>query len=391
VDGLEVDSEGAGSRDGAGAYRGRRLSALPTIYDVAAKAGVSIATVSRVLNDQEAIRPLTRDRVLKAVRELSYVPDGAAKGLSRGHKHVVGLMFANTPADDDLSSEEELNLLFTDSVIRGAEWSANRLGYSLLLSGIPAGADRLRAVRALSAKVDGLILLDRVVAESQVSSLTKRCPVVLLAGSGRCADALTVRADNEGGMRAVAEHLVNEHGRRRAWFVAAYPDSPDSAIRAAAFCSAMADLGGDCDAADVLSADWTASGAARVLQQRLTAGGELPAAIACANDQMAIGAVHALTAASVRVPEDVAVIGFDDIQVARYLTPPLTTVRQPSRELGASAVDSLVGAVRGRALTPHAAGVAHHPAYARRPVDVVLPTQLVIRNSCGCPTPREAI
>jgi LacI family transcriptional regulator len=340
----------------------------PTIYDVANEAGVSIATVSRVLNGFEQTRAATRDRVLAAVRELGFVPNGAARGLSRGSKRILGLVFAHTPADDDLLAEEEGSLLFTDSIVRGAEQSAERQGYSLLLSG--AGGehgDHAASVNALTGKTDGLILLDRVLPERRLAAIGKRFPLVLLAGSGRCRSALTVRVDNEGGMRAVADHLLVGHGLRRMAFVSGFADSPDSAARSAAFRQAVSVHGGALEPVDCLAADWTSSGAAR---------GVVPEAIVCANDQMAVGAMYALEAGGLRVPEDVAVVGFDDVPLARHLSPPLTTVRQPTRQLGAVAVDSLVALLDG--VTP-----------AKR--DIVLPTELIVRGSCGCVVDADAM
>lgn len=349
----------------------------PTIYDVANEAGVSIATVSRVLNGFEQTRAATRDRVLAAVRELGFVPNGAARGLSRGSKRILGLVFAHTPADDDLLAEEEGSLLFTDSIVRGAEQSAERQGYSLLLSG--AGGehgDHAASVNALTGKTDGLILLDRVLPERRLAAIGKRFPLVLLAGSGRCRSALTVRVDNEGGMRAVADHLLVGHGLRRMAFVSGFADSPDSAARSAAFRQAVSVHGGALEPVDCLAADWTSSGAARAVQQRLAVGGVVPEAIVCANDQMAVGAMYALEAGGLRVPEDVAVVGFDDVPLARHLSPPLTTVRQPTRQLGAVAVDSLVALLDG--VTP-----------AKR--DIVLPTELIVRGSCGCVVDADAM
>jgi LacI family transcriptional regulator len=346
----------------------------PTVYDVAKHAGVSIATVSRVLNGHDQIRPETRERVLSAVRDLRYVPNGAARSLSQGLKRILGLVFAHTPGEDALVAMEETSLLFTDTVIRGAEWSADRHGYSLLL--MSAGLTRPDHGASLGefiGKVDGLILLDRVLREDRVVPLTKRVPVVLLAGSGRSRSAVTVRCDNEGGMRALAKHLVGDHGLRRTAFVAGFAESPDNAARGGTFASAVTELGGTCEPLHSLSADWTASGAAGVMQRRLESQRKLPEVIACANDQMAMGVIYALAAAGFRVPEDVAVTGFDDIAVARYMSPPLTTIRQPSSELGAIAIDSLVKQLGGVDV----------------PRDVVLATKLILRRSCGCRTASE--
>ncbi|MCU4186726.1 LacI family transcriptional regulator [Acidiferrimicrobium sp. IK] len=342
----------------------------PTIYDVADRAGVSIATVSRVLNGHTNLRAATRQRVMDAVGELKFVPNGAARGLSQGLKKVVGIVFDGVPATDDLLSVEEETLLFSDSIVRGAEAGASQLGYSLLLNSAGGSSgDPERTINGLTGKVDGLILLDRVLPERRVAPLAKRIPMVLLAGSGRTRSAVTVRVDNAAAMADVAAHLVSGHGFRRLAFVSGLAASPDSTTRAQSFVASVTELGGTVQPLEAWAADWTSGGAARATRQWLESGGELPEGIACANDQMAIGVMHVLAGAGVKVPEEVAVVGFDDIPVVRHLSPALTSVRQPSRQLGATAVEVLVGLVEGR------------PPASR---DIVLPTQLQIRGSCGC-------
>lgn len=351
----------------------KTADSAPTIYDVAKRAGVSIATVSRVLNGHEQIRATTGERVQAAVRELGFVPNAAAQGLSKGLKRIVGLVFANSWWEDDPHSVEESSLLFADELIRGAQVSADRHGYSLLLlsSGV-THRGRGISFSDVIGKVDGLVLLDRVVRQERVGPIAKRVPVVLLAGSGRSRTATTIRVDNAGGMQALAEHLLLGHGMRRLAFLSGLHESPDSEARAASFARAVEEFGGSCELSDTLSADWTSLGAARAVKRRLAERRRLPEVIVCANDQMAIGALHAAVTAGLHVPEDVAIVGFDDIPVARYLSPPLTTVRQPIRHLGAAAVESLVQRLQGRETVR----------------DVVLPTKLVVRRSCGCePSP----
>lgn len=348
--------------------------APPTIYDVADRAGVSIATVSRALNGHSYLRPETRERVLLAVRELRFVPNGSARGLSSRMKRILALVFVRLPVESDLMVLEQESLLFTDSVIRGAEYTAQRLGYSLLLSGVGDG-DPGRIVEGLTGQADGLILQDRVLADRRVAPLAKRFPTVLLSGSGRSRSASTVRVDNRSGMEEVAEHLVVVHGHQRVAFFGGIADSPDSSTRERAFTDAVGRRGAQCVSGPAWSADWTSTGARRAMEVLLAAGEKLPQAIVCANDQMAIGVMHALGRAGVAVPGDVAVTGFDDIPVARHLHPTLTTVRQPSQQLGATGVEVLVSMVEGT---------------ARSGQDVVLPVGLRVRGSCGCsPPPAE--
>jgi LacI family transcriptional regulator len=344
-------------------------SNTPTIYDVAERAGVSIATVSRALNGHDYMRPATRELVLQAVRDLRFVPNGAARGLSSGSKKVLGLLFVRLPPPNDLLEVEQESLLFTDSVIRGAELSAHNQGYSLLLGGVDDDGRDRTAINALISKCDGLIMLDRTVPERRVSAVAKRIPTVLLAGSGRSRSAVTVRVDNSGAMHQMAEHLCLVHGLKRWAFLSGFANSPDSVTRFEGFAAGAAEFGAQIEDDAVWTSDYTSVGAVNVIRKRMAGGKALPQAIACANDQAAIGAVYGLQQAGIRVPEDIAVTGFDDISVSRHVSPPLTTVRQPSQQLGSAAVDALLNLVDGK---------------GDDPTDVVLPTRVVIRASCGC-------
>jgi LacI family transcriptional regulator len=340
----------------------------PTIYDVAERAGVSIATVSRALNGHSYLRVETRERVLQAVRDLNFVPNNAARGLSSGSTRVLGLLFIRSSGADEILELEQESLLFTDSVIRGAELSAYKCGYSLLLSGVDCG-DSSPDVSALTGKCDGLIVLDRVLSERRVAPLAKRIPTVLLAGSGRSRSAITVRVDNAVPSHQLAEHLVVHHGYRRVAFLSGFADSPDSVARLAEFRLRATECGAIVEDDPLWSSDYTATGAVQAVERRLAAGRPLPEAIACANDQAAIGVIHGLQRAGVLVPRDIAVTGFDDIPVGRHMSPTLTTVRQPTQQLGSAAVNALVKLIED-------------PAQSQR--EIVLPTRVIIRASCGC-------
>jgi len=346
------------------------VASQPTIYDVAELAGVSIATVSRALNPFASIRPSTREKVLAAMDELQFVPNAVARGLSSGKHWIIGLVFMHVRTDDKFLAVEEASLVYTDMVIRGAEARAASHGYSLLLCS--AGEDHPSGVtplQALTGSVDGVIVLDRVLEDQSLADLARRLPVVLLAGKGESDVAVTVRVDNEQGMRSLAEHLYVVHDITRVGFVSGFDDSPDSAARMTSFERAITALGGTMRDEDVLHADWTAAGAHDAMQARLALDEPLPRAFACANDQLAIGAINALNANGLRVPEDIVVTGFDDISLTRYLNPPLTTVRQSSSLLGAVAVDALVATLDGDLDVERT---------------IVLPTELVVRGSCGC-------
>lgn len=346
-----------------------------TIYDVARHAGLSIASVSRVLNGRDNPRQETRDRVLRSVAALGYVPDGAARALSNRLKEVVGVVLRRvTSPDDGLFADEDESLLFADMINREVEIAAHRRGFDLLMSSVSV-TDRNSRQRifGVAGKCDGLILHDRVLTETDIERLAARTSVVTLAGVPT-EESVNLRGDNVAGMRDLARHLVVDHGYRSVAYLAGHADSPDNLARLDSFAETAVAAGATCDRDPVWQGNYMASGGAAAVHAVLAAGHELPRAIACANDQAALGVIRALAEHGLRVPTDVAVTGFDDIPVARLLHPPLTTVRQPIRQLGATAFDVLHKLINGN---------------TRPGLEVVLPTKLVIRESCGCDGTRE--
>ncbi|MGA7834382.1 MAG: LacI family DNA-binding transcriptional regulator [Acidimicrobiales bacterium] len=349
----------------------------PTIYDVAKHAGVSIATVSRALNSKSSVRPATRAKVFAAMEELAFVPNAVARRLSKGKHWVLGLVFTHAPLDDGPPAVEEASLLYTDIVIRGAESRAAAMGYSLLLRSTgPSRPEGMMSLMNLTGTVDGLIVLDQILTDTEANDLARRIPLVLLAGRGDSTSAMTVRVDNENAMISLAEHLVGVHGVERAGFVSGFDESPDSLAREVAFRTAIERLGGVVAYRDVLKADWTSGGGAAAMRQRMSLAAPMPEVFACANDQMAVGVIYALNEGGLTVPGDVAVTGFDDITLTRYFSPPLTTIRQSGNLLGEKAVDALVGVLDGAESVTHS---------------LVLPTQLVVRRSCGCTEDGETL
>jgi LacI family transcriptional regulator len=351
--------------------------AQPTIYDVARHAGVSIASVSRVLNGRRNPLPDTRERVMRAVAELGFIPDGAARALSARLKEVIAVVIRRPPLStpgDSLFEDEEESLQFPDLINRGIEIAAQQRDFNLLIGSVQAGAhDDSRRIFALARKSDGLILHDTVLAPAQLERLSRHVPVVTLAGKATPSTA-NVRGDNLAGMRAVARHLITGHGYRTLAYLSGYRDSPDSQARYAALAQEAAAAGASLAEGTQWQGNYSAAGGARVISRLLAAGEPLPRAIACANDQTALGVIHALTSHGIAVPGDVAVTGYDDIPVARHLRPQLTTVRQPMQELGAIAFETLYEMIGG--------GSAGR--------DIVLPTRFIRRTSCGCPATPDA-
>ncbi len=354
--------------DGAG----RKATAPLTIYDVARHAGVSIASVSRVLNGHATPRPETRDRVLRAVAELGFVPDGAARALSSRLKEIIAVVYRRAPfgpPDDPVFEDESENLAFVDVINRGVQIAAQHRGFDLLLSSVEVD-DHTPGPRIanLAGKSDGMLLHDRVLTPSGIVRLADRVPVVTLAGTPTRA-SVNISGDNIGGMRDLIKHLIEVHHCASIAYLSGHADSPDSVARARVVRETAAEYDVRVIAGPHWTGEYSAAGGARVIRTLLDSGVAMPDAIACANDQTALGVLHALHERGYHVPGEVKVTGFDDIPVARHLVPQLTTVRQPIQDLGAMAFDVLYSMISGE-----------------RPDErqLVLPVQVVVRGSCGC-------
>jgi LacI family transcriptional regulator len=366
------------------------VAGKPTVYDVAAHAGVSIATVSRVLTRPDDVRASTQERVLAAVRELRYVPSGSARGLASRRTGVLGLFLPGVDAVEDLSDPAidadrpvEVRLdparpgqrlgadLYFEAVLRGCELEAWRQGFSLMISvGRGRSPESLEiALSDLAGKVDGLAVIAQSAPHDVLKRIGDSIPVVYLAGqrSGDDFDHITVR--NREGMRALTEHLIDAHGIRDPMYLTGPFDSPDDAERYGGFAEALEGRGINPTALPVLHGEFSRE-RARAVAADLIAGGRLPRALVCANDQMALGVLDALGAAGLRVPDDVIVTGFDGIDDGTRSTPRLTTVRQPMLELGRAAVRAMVARLNAPDLAP---------------VNTELPVTVLLRESCEGP------
>ncbi|GAB3454599.1 LacI family DNA-binding transcriptional regulator [Kineococcus endophyticus] len=360
----------------------------PTVYDVADRASVSIATVSRVLRTPDAVREATRERVLDAVRDLGYVPSGNARALAGRKTGVIGLCF---PGHDALEEEDrpapELtdgvrvvddrrrgaapqspNLYF-DEVLRGAEVEAWRRGFALMVAA-GRGPARDVIVNDIAGRVDGLAVLARTVSDDLLVHVARRLPVVLLADAARTGaeppDGLDhVSVDNAAGMQALVTHVVERLGVRDLVYVAGPADSPDDAERQRGLFAALDAAGLDRAVVEHVRGDFRRDTGDAAVADLL--GRRVPRALVCANDQSALGALDALRRRGLRVPDDVYVTGFDGLDVGRFTEPPLTTVAQPMAELGRAAVRAVVD----RLADPGA------PLLSSR-----LPVQVLLRESC---------
>jgi LacI family transcriptional regulator len=358
---------------GATAMRQARRDAtsVVTLYDVASAAGVSTATVSRVVHGLDRVRESTRARVLEVIEELGYVPDGAAQSLSRRRKHVIGLVCVERKALKLQYDIESMSLLFYDEILRGVEGRIRHQNWSLLITYLEEGNNPdLPRLLSLSGKVDGLLIGEGIVPSPFLSKLAERLPVVVIAGNPRERSADVVTADNRSGAAALVTHLIEVHGRRRLYYVDGPPTAPDARERRRALMHVLRGRP-DCQLVGSSQGIFSVGSGEEAGQQMLSISrGRLPDAVVCANDQMAIGMLQALNAADVRVPDDIAVVGFDDIFPGSLCDPPLTTVHQPMRLLGERACTRLLDRIARPSL--------------RQKVET-LPTELVLRSSCGCP------
>lgn len=314
----------------------------PTVYDVAARAEVSIATVSRVLTAPDSVKPATREKVVAAVRELGYVPSASARGLAARRTNVIGLFVpghdevvpriepgqgTDVPVVVDNADAPDAENLYYDEVLRGAELEAGHRGFALMIAS--GSGERLeKLVTDLAGRVDGLAVLEGTVPTELLDRVSRRIPVVVLGGAGSDDRFDHVASNNGPGMRALADYLVGR-GAQSFVYVAGPEGVADDEERFSGFCQVVPR-----GAVAVHRGDFTRAGGRRVAESLES----LPDAIVCANDQMALGVLDVLGERGILVPEKVQVTGFDGIVAGRHSRPTLTTVHQPMSELGRAAV-----------------------------------------------------
>lgn len=303
----------------------------PSLGDVARLAGVSTQTVSRVSMGLANVRPATRDRVLAAMAELGYAPNTAARALRYGSFRTIG-MIAHRLARTGESRTVE-------AVVEAARAE----GYTVTLVDVesPSSDDVTAAATRLSHQaIDGLVIVRAETAAPDTLALPRRLPVVV-SDSRFVGHHPAVGADQVDGARRATRHLL-DLGHRTVHHVAGPDDSAPAQMRAEAWRATLGEAGRPVPHA--LEGDWTA-GSGYVAGRRLAADPDVTA-VFCANDEMAAGLLRALHEAGRSVPQDVSVVGFDDIMLAEYLWPPLTTVTQDFGEIGRRLVDRLLRQVR---------------------------------------------
>lgn len=335
---------------------------MVTIKDVAKRAGVSVATVSRVLNKSGPVSPEAAERIHEAANALHYVPHGGARSLITSKTSTIGVLLPDLYGG------------FFSEMIRGIDQTAQHHGYHLLLSGSHnRKAEMEAAMRAMRGRTDGVIAMSpHFDAATLVENLPPSLPVILLSCEARDEDYQVIAIDNLGGAEAMVRHLV-KLGHRRIAMVMGEKGHFDTAERLQGYRHALVEAGITPDERYEAQGDFSEASGHRAVQE-LLALPDRPTAIFCANDSMAIGGLAAVHDAGLRVPEDMTVVGFDDIPLAHYMSPPLSSVHVPVFEMGERAVTRLIAALKGE------------PVSERR--HERLPTRLVVRSSCAAP-PRE--
>ena len=332
---------------------------MMNLEQIAKLSGVSRSTVSRVINNDPNVSEATREKVLQIVKRVNYTPNAAARGLAAGRTHVLGLVIPMG-----------VSALFTDPyfpiLIQGVSAGCNAREYSVMLWLAEPEYER-RMIRQImySGLVDGVIVSSMLMDDQLVKALADgELPFMLIGRHPTDTRISYVDADNVGGAREAVTHLLRL-GRTRVATITGPQNMIAGADRLHGYLLALRDRNLISDPGLIVEGDFTETGGYRAMQQLLA---RRPDAVFAASDMMAIGAMRALREAGLRIPEDVAIVGFDDLPQAARAEPALTTVRQPTYRLGTTTVDSLLDLID------------HPDSYQRR---IVLPTELVVRQSCG--------
>jgi LacI family transcriptional regulator len=332
---------------------------MTTLEEIAGLSGVSRSTVSRVINNDPYVSAATRERVMTVVRRLNYHPNAAARGLATGRTRVLGLVIPTG-----------VSALFTDPyfplLIQGVTAACGSRDHSVMLWLADPEFER-RTIRQIVSNtlIDGVIVASSLMDDPLEQALADgEIPYVMVGRSPHQPHASYVDVENTQGAREAVAHLLRL-GRRRVATITGPANMIAGVDRRDGYYAALKDRGLAPDPLLVIEGDFSDAGGYAAMKRLLP---QHPDAVFAASDMMAVGALRALHEAGLRVPEDVALVGFDDMPIAAHTDPALTSVRQPIPRTGALAADTLIDLIED----PHAA-----------PRRIVLPTELVLRASCG--------
>lgn len=328
-----------------------------TIADVAQRAGVSIATVSRVLNGTAPVDIETAERVRSAVTELNYIPHAAARTLASHRTDTIGLLLP------------EISGAFFQPLLRGVEAGVSEAGYDLLIHATQSRPENAPHRPLGEHNTDGLLVFTESLDVKELTRLHRiGFPVILLhQAPPHSLNIPVVTIENQSGAQKIVEHLIKIHHCRRIVFLHGPSGHEDSSWREKGYRQALHLNGLTYDHTLIRRGNFDRN-EARISIEQLCKEGVNFDAVFTGDDESAIGVLLALRQAGQKVPEDIAIVGFDDSLFAGTLSPPLTTVRAPTELVGKQAVHQLVRVIQGKEVEPR----------------LVLPTELIIRQSCGC-------
>lgn len=349
-----------------------------TIKDIAKAANVSKAAVSYVINGKPGVSEETRQKILEIIRQANFRPNATARGLAGQRTEMLGLIIP------------DITDMFYANIVRGVENKANEFGYTLNLCTTHAEPSRERDVLDifLSGRVDGVILMTYSLGRDYLEKLKKSAVPFVLIDSPVCDESVcSIAVDNEDAGYRATQYLL-ELGHKRIAFIHGSRDSTDSEQRFNGYCRALREYGltyreelvksgayqragGYLAAKELLSGDDGAKGSGEVGGMTTGIGPRSrPTAVFAANDQMALGVLAAAQELGLQVPQDLSIIGVDDIEAVSLVSPPLTTVRQPMYEVGATATEILLRLIKGEEID------------RKR---ILMQTTLVFRESCAAP------
>lgn len=328
-----------------------------TIRDVARLAGVSVATISRYLNHTAPLLPATAERVQAAMDELNFAPHPAARSLATNRTNTIGLVLNKIEGD------------YFTPLLEGVVAATESQNYNLLIFTTSNQSRHLDRRVLGPAYTDGLLVFLDSLDEQELTALHEtEQPIILIHRSSPTDLNLPmVTIENKAAAKRLVNHLIEVHQRKRIVFLRGPQDNEDSGWREIGYRQALEENGLEVDESLIAPGEYDRY-IAQDSVRRLLAEGKQFDGIFAADDDSALGAMTALKEASIDVPGQVSVVGFDDQRLAPFLNPPLTTVHAPTDQVGSTAVQQLFKLIRGEAVQP----------------EILLPTELIYRNSCGC-------
>lgn len=332
---------------------------MPTIFDIARESGFSYSTVSRTLSGFEFVKPSTREKILETAKKLGYVPNQQARSLAGGPSHLIGVLVPTLTND------------YIIQILQGIDDELTQSNYNLILytTNRHQGTEATYVATIMNGAADGLLLVAPFITDSYLETLNERdFPYILIDQEYEAEDSMVVKATNRQGAYEATQYLI-ELGHTRIGFIAGLPQLNSAIERLKGYEAALSDNGIQFRDEYIVQGKFEMRTGYQATRKILTLQ-ECPTAIFAANDLSALGAIDAIREHGLRIPQDISIIGFDDIPQAAVTYPKLTTVRQPLNQMGREAVNLLLR----RLQTPD-----------MDTVKLTLNTQLIIRDSCDSP------